>query len=80
MYPTFGGVKNQMIAASHPETNQILIWDLKHSQTVGEFRGHEEFVNCLSWNPTVPEMLVSASSDSSIKIWVSKNLYDKLNG
>lgn len=75
--PTFGGVNNQMIAASHPETHQILIWDQKHSEPVAELSGHKKFVNSVSWNPMLPEMLVSASNDSSIKIWLSRNLNDQ---
>jgi len=77
MSPTFGGVNNQMIAASHPETHKILIWDQKHSEPVAELSGHKKFVNSVSWNPTTPEMLVSASTDSSIKIWLSSNFNDQ---
>lgn len=39
------------------------------SQIVCVDRAHSQDVNCVSWNPSLPEILASASDDGEIKLW-----------
>ena len=31
--------------------------------------GHSRTVNCVTWNPVYPRVLVSASDDGSVRVW-----------
>ncbi|CAH1378736.1 probable cytosolic iron-sulfur protein assembly protein Ciao1 isoform X1 [Tenebrio molitor] len=43
------------------------------SQIVCVDRAHSQDVNCISWNPVVPDVLVSGSDDGEIKMWKFSN-------
>ncbi|XP_077227465.1 transducin family protein / WD-40 repeat family protein isoform X2 [Tasmannia lanceolata] len=64
----FGGL-NCAFIASGSENSQIYIWHRKSCKLLEVLRGHSMTVNCVSWNPTKPQMLASASDDHTIRIW-----------
>ncbi|KAJ6821579.1 WD repeat-containing protein 26 isoform X1 [Iris pallida] len=69
----FGG-SDCLFIASGSEDSQIFIWQRHHQEPIQVLSGHSMTVNCVSWNPTKPHMLASASDDCTIRIWLaSKN-------
>ncbi|KAK8782801.1 hypothetical protein V5799_015854 [Amblyomma americanum] len=64
----FGGVNNVYIA-SGSEDNKVYIWHVKWEKPIAVLQGHSRSVNCVSWNPACPAMLVSVSDDSTIRVW-----------
>ncbi|MQL81314.1 hypothetical protein Taro_013773 [Colocasia esculenta] len=74
----FGGPDCSFIA-SGSEDSQVYIWHRERCMVIKVLSGHEMTVNCVSWNPTKPYMLASASDDRTVRIWlpalVPKKLY-----
>ncbi|KAL2344941.1 hypothetical protein Fmac_006226 [Flemingia macrophylla] len=70
----FGGLNNAFIA-SGSEDSQVYIWNCRNarpgevSERIEVLSGHSMTVNCVSWNPKIPQMLASASDDYTIRIW-----------
>lgn len=64
----FGGINN-MYVASGSEDNKVYIWHVKWEKPIAILHGHSRCVNCVSWNPACPAMLVSVSDDSTIRVW-----------
>lgn len=65
---TFGGV-NQDYVASGSEDGNVYIWHRHWEEPVSVLRGHTGVVNAVSWSPTNPALLISASDDGSIRLW-----------
>ncbi|KAK7396481.1 hypothetical protein VNO78_17520 [Psophocarpus tetragonolobus] len=64
----FGGLNNTFIA-SGSENSKVYIWNCRNSRPIEVLSGHSMTVNCVSWNPKIPQMLASASDDYTIRIW-----------
>jgi WD40 repeat protein len=53
--------------ASAGESGIVCLWNIEAGRTIGELRGHNRAVNCMSYLPD--DRLVSGSDDASIMVW-----------
>ncbi|KAJ3413450.1 hypothetical protein HDV05_008019 [Chytridiales sp. JEL 0842] len=58
---------NQVFSASTDKT--LGIWDASTGARIKKIKGHHSFINTLSVSRKGPELLVSGSDDSSIRVW-----------
>ncbi|XP_022103779.1 WD repeat-containing protein 26-like [Acanthaster planci] len=68
IHSCFGGV-NEKFIASGSEDNNVYIWHVKDEMPIAVLQGHTRTVNCVAWNPVLPNMLVSVSDDCTIRVW-----------
>ncbi|RXG72864.1 WD repeat-containing protein 26 [Armadillidium vulgare] len=76
IHSCFGG-ENQDFIASGSEDYKVYIWHRNRELPVMTLSGHVRTVNCVTWNPVYPAMLVSVSDDATIKIWGPEPQYRK---
>ncbi|XP_030853545.1 F-box/WD repeat-containing protein 5 [Strongylocentrotus purpuratus] len=68
---------SDLYVASGAEDRQGYIWDRHYGILLARLP-HTDMVNCVSFNPLDPEMLISASDDHTLKIWYSKNRVEQM--
>lgn len=68
IYSSFSS-PNSTFLASGSEDGKVYIYHLSKDQPVAILHGHSRCVNCVSWNPKYPELLVSVSDDRIIRLW-----------
>ncbi|XP_076305771.1 WD repeat-containing protein 26-like isoform X3 [Tachypleus tridentatus] len=74
IHSCFGGT-SQVFVASGSEDSRVYIWHMKREMPIAVLTGHTRTVNCVSWNPTYPSMLASASDDGTVRIWGPSEQY-----
>ncbi|XP_026471332.1 WD repeat-containing protein 26-like [Ctenocephalides felis] len=75
IHSCFGGVNNDFVA-SGSEDNNVYIWHINRAAPIATLTGHSRSVNCVTWNPVYPNMLVSASDDFTVRLWGPKPVYN----
>lgn len=70
-HSTFGGLRSQFIA-SGAENGTLSIWRRTTDDPMCVLHGHTSGVNCVTWNPVVNTMIVSAGDDGTIVCWAPK--------
>lgn len=60
---------NNNIFLKHFIDGKVYIYHINKDQPVAILHGHSRCVNCVSWNPKYPEILVSVSDDRVIRVW-----------
>ncbi|KAJ3606892.1 hypothetical protein NHX12_026410 [Muraenolepis orangiensis] len=68
IHSCFGG-HNEDFIASGSEDHKVYIWHRRSELPIAELTGHTRTVNCVSWNPTIPGLMASASDDGTVRIW-----------
>lgn len=71
-YCTFGGADESYLA-SGSEDNRVYIWNIKKENAISVLEGHTRSVTCVTWNPEIPGMVVSASDDGTLRVWGPKS-------
>jgi len=49
--------------------SKVYIWHWKREKPIAVLQGHSRTVNCVDWNPSRPDMIVSTSDDHTIRVW-----------
>lgn len=57
-----------LILSSTPD-HKVYIWHRRGELPIAELTGHTRTVNCVSWNPTIPGLMASASDDGTVRVW-----------
>jgi WD domain, G-beta repeat len=66
----FGG-KHSAFVAMGSVRGEVRLWHWSSEKFLCALEGHTETCNAVAWHPTDPHMLVSASDDSSMRVWTS---------
>ncbi len=74
IYSSFGGGggapdRPQNFIASGSEDCKVYLYHVKREEPIATLTGHTRTVNCVSWNPVYPSVLVSASDDGTVRVW-----------
>lgn len=74
IYASFGGI-NQSFVASGSEDTKVYIYHVDRADPIQELSGHTRTVSCVSWNPVYHQVLVSASDDTTVRVWAPAQKY-----
>lgn len=74
-----------LLCYSFPADHKVYIWHRRGELPIAELTGHTRTVNCVSWNPTIPGLMASASDDGTVRVWgpapfLDSQEADALNG
>lgn len=69
IHSCFGGGPDHSFIASGSEDNKVYIYHILRETPIAELTGHSRTVNCVTWNPVYPKVLVSGSDDSTLRVW-----------
>ncbi len=73
IYSCFGGAGGpdgeQNFVASGSEDNKVYLYHVRREEPIAVLPGHSRTVNCVTWNPVHPCVLVSASDDGTVRVW-----------
>ncbi|KAL2519677.1 transducin family protein/WD-40 repeat family protein [Abeliophyllum distichum] len=72
----FGGIEQAFIASGSEDSQPHRV----SGELVLTLPRHSRVVNCVTWNPTNPHMLASASDDRTIRIWGLNQVHVNHNG
>ena len=59
---------------SGAEDHHAHVWHRQAGGKLATLRGHTNVVNCVAFNPTDQQMLVSTSDDHTVRVWKSRQL------
>lgn len=68
--PSFGG-RNGAFICQGSEKGCVLLWHWPTQTSLDRLTGHRQAVNTVTWSPVDPHMLVSASDDTTLRVWTS---------
>ena len=69
IHSCFGGGPEQNFVASGSEDNKVYVYHVRRETPIAQLSGHTRTVNCVTWNPVYPKVLVSASDDGTCRVW-----------
>ncbi|KAL6944947.1 hypothetical protein ACO0QE_002389 [Hanseniaspora vineae] len=78
------GVRDIEISAYNPylfscsEDKMIKCWDLENNQIIRDYHGHLSGVYCVVQHPSIDQIIVSGSRDSTAKVWDVRSRSDVL--
>lgn len=68
--PSFGG-RDGAFVCQGSEKGFVLLWHWPSQKSLDHLTGHRQAVNTVTWSPVDPHMLVSASDDTTLRVWTS---------
>jgi len=69
IHSCFGGGPENAFIATGSEDPKVYIYHIHRENPIAELTGHSEAVNCVTWNPVYPKVIVSGSDDSTLRVW-----------
>ncbi|KHN85061.1 WD repeat-containing protein 26 -like protein [Toxocara canis] len=72
VFSTFGGAEQNYVATGSVD-EKVHIWSHKSDRLIAKLSGHTGKVNAVAWNAVYPQMLVSCSDDTTIRVWTPFN-------
>jgi WD40 repeat protein len=66
--PALGG-KNGAFVATGTSQGKVRLWHWPSETHLRDVKGHTGPVNCVTWSPTDPQLIVTASDDGTVRVW-----------
>ena len=74
-----GGTGENSFIASGSQDHKVYIYHWQRESPIAELTGHLRSVNCVTWNPAYPKVVVSASDDSTLRVWGPISIFRQQN-